>query len=838
MYIVDYNTAPGTIREFSMSIPWDISTKSGAETASHAMLNTDHAFESWGIWFNALGTKAIVSGDNQWAEYSFSTGFDVTSATFVQVVTGTGGTDHPSALSFSQDGTKAYRTRRNFSQTQGWVSAYNVGTPWDVSTISLLSEMEVTAEVGALVLYGVSINNDGTKMFLFRNSDAETTGSSNMVEYALSVPYNPTSATFVSEKLFVESKYLSYPIWSPTGTDLTAVAIGGTYDLFSYTSTAVSIGGLTTKLYHDGIERLVTGSLGVTVNGSIDFTGAEAQVALPNFATASLPLTPIEGGLVFDTDLQKAKVYGGSPAGWSKLGGLDAVVEDLSPQLGANLDTNGFNIVSADGTSPSDIRIQPGTDTDGGTGADVTIASGYSTTAGGVGGSLNLFAGDGDTTGGEVFMFGGYSTTGTAGGITIDGGYVGTNGGDVFIKGGYSPTGTSGKLTLNSGATSTGIVGDIIIETGDSNSTLVGGDIKLICIQTLQAGSAGGSIDITAGYGVASGGAITIKPGGTGTGNASKLDLFAADSSDVAGLGGDITLTPGYGGNNADPSLSGTVEIHAGRRQVSVGKLDFWRDTNTLHTTGNYVRLQAPTTLAADRTWTLPDDDPATSNGYFLKTDATGVLSFASVATPTGFITLPDREARPATDMNSDIDSPLTKSGLYIIATASNLPFGITNGILVNWAENSNTHYQTLYDNVTNSVNNIYTRRYYFDADLVGNTWSPWVKQSHSALEINTQTGTTYTLVATDMGDLVTMDNASANTLTIPTNASVEFPIGTQILVEQEGAGTTTISGGTGSPPAVTVHSAGDLFDFASQYTTITMIKKATDTWLIVGDLV
>ena len=106
-----------------------------------------------------------------------------------------------------------------------------------------------------------------------------------------------------------------------------------------------------------------------------------------------------------------------------------------------------------------------------------------------------------------------------------------------------------------------------------------------------------------------------------------------------------------------------------------------------------------------------------------------------------------------------------------------------------------------------------------------------------SHIAINAQIVTSYPLVLTDDGKLVTMDNGSANTLTIPTNASVAFPIGTQILVEQEGTGITTISGGTGSPPAVTINSAGGLVECATQYSTLTLIKKATDIWLLTGDL-
>ncbi len=50
-------------------------------------------------------------------------------------------------------------------------------------------------------------------------------------------------------------------------------------------------------------------------------------------------------------------------------------------------------------------------------------------------------------------------------------------------------------------------------------------------------------------------------------------------------------------------------------------------------------------------------------------------------------------------------------------------------------------------------------------------------------LAFDAQTGTTYTTVLNDNGQVVTMNNASANTLSIPTNASVAYPIGTQINV-------------------------------------------------------
>lgn len=95
------------------------------------------------------------------------------------------------------------------------------------------------------------------------------------------------------------------------------------------------------------------------------------------------------------------------------------------------------------------------------------------------------------------------------------------------------------------------------------------------------------------------------------------------------------------------------------------------------------------------------------------------------------------------------------------------------------------------------------------------------------------QTGTTYTLVLGDAGKMVTMTNASANTLTVPPNADVAFPTNTRIDVLQYGAGQTTIAAGSG----VTIYSSGSKLKLTGQYSGATLWKKATNTWVLIGDL-
>ena len=98
-------------------------------------------------------------------------------------------------------------------------------------------------------------------------------------------------------------------------------------------------------------------------------------------------------------------------------------------------------------------------------------------------------------------------------------------------------------------------------------------------------------------------------------------------------------------------------------------------------------------------------------------------------------------------------------------------------------------------------------------------------------LTINAQTSS-YTLVLTDASKLVEVSNASANTVTIPLNSSVAFPTGTQINVLQTGAGQTTIAGTSG----VTLNSTPGA-KLRAQWSACTIIKRATDTWVVVGDL-
>jgi hypothetical protein len=116
----------------------------------------------------------------------------------------------------------------------------------------------------------------------------------------------------------------------------------------------------------------------------------------------------------------------------------------------------------------------------------------------------------------------------------------------------------------------------------------------------------------------------------------------------------------------------------------------------------------------------------------------------------------------------------------------------------------------------------------------VGNGFDSAVGQ----LTLNAQTAT-YTAVLTDnRNKLVTMSVAGANDFTIPTNASVAFPIGSVINVIQIGAGQTTIKAVT--PGTTTISSTGASAvapKLRAQFSAASCVKVATDTWYVIGDI-
>jgi hypothetical protein len=229
----------------------------------------------------------------------------------------------------------------------------------------------------------------------------------------------------------------------------------------------------------------------------------------------------------------------------------------------------------------------------------------------------------------------------------------------------------------------------------------------------------------------------------------------------------------------ASPTLTGTPEAPT----AAV-------DTNTtqIATTG-YVVTQAYAKLADPTfTGTLTAND-VTVSGNLTVSGTTTTLNTETLTIDDNIIILNNNEA----------GTPSQNAGIEVER-------GTSTNVLLRWNEtvdcweftNNGTDYQRIFtDTVTNAQ------------------------------------AASYTLVLADSGKMVEMGVASGNTLTVPPNDTIAFPIGTTLTVLQTGAGQCTLTAGAG----VTLNGTPGL-KLRGQWSSATLIKRATDTWVALGDMV
>jgi len=110
---------------------------------------------------------------------------------------------------------------------------------------------------------------------------------------------------------------------------------------------------------------------------------------------------------------------------------------------------------------------------------------------------------------------------------------------------------------------------------------------------------------------------------------------------------------------------------------------------------------------------------------------------------------------------------------------------------------------------------------------------SPTINTPKITIDFNAQTGTSYSLVASDQDKLVTLSNAAAITLTVPPSV---FSAGQLVNIQQIGAGQVTFAAGAG----VTITSTGATSaapKLRAQFSAATVVCTASNTFTVVGDI-
>lgn len=207
MFIV--GNANDTVYQYGLTTGFDISTASYSST-SFSLSSQEN--NPKGLAFNSDGTKMFVAGESgdDVNEYTLSTGFDVSTASYSQNFSVASQDSNPTGLFFTSDGTRMYIT----GNTSESVYEYTLTTGFDVSTASYSSNSFDVGTAEETAPRGVAFNSNGTKMFVVGPAGDDVN------EYTTTTStLNDSTAYAMSLKVVQDSGASGYTVTWPTSVD-------------------------------------------------------------------------------------------------------------------------------------------------------------------------------------------------------------------------------------------------------------------------------------------------------------------------------------------------------------------------------------------------------------------------------------------------------------------------------------------------------------------------------------------------------------------------------------------------------------------------------------------
>jgi hypothetical protein len=255
------------VNEYALTTGFDVSTATWTNLVSVSAQD----IKPKAIAFNTDGTKMFILGEqgDDVNEYTVSTGFDLTSTvTFIDSFSVASEEDKPTGLTFNNDGTKMF--------VCGWrrddVAEFTLTTGFDVSTASFVDSFSVSAQDGDT--RDVKFNTDGTVMFVVGRGGG---GKSSVYRYTLTTGFDVSTATFEDSYSVADQETSANSV--EFNTDGTKMFVMGQqndtvneYTLhvaFDFSPLTTTIDGIEVKVLSNKDSRIVDSIVQLAQSGSV-----------------------------------------------------------------------------------------------------------------------------------------------------------------------------------------------------------------------------------------------------------------------------------------------------------------------------------------------------------------------------------------------------------------------------------------------------------------------------------------------------------------------------------------------------------------------------------------
>lgn len=203
----------GSTKIWEAGVSWTDPDLANASYDSVSLDVSSQEANPTGLFFKPDGTKMYVIGfgGDEINEYSLSTAWDISSASATSALSVLALENAPRDLCFKDDGTELYFV----GTTNDKVNQYSLSTAWDITSATFTRDFSVRTQ--ATFPRGITFKSDGSKMYI------SGTDTDNIYQYGLSTSWDISTASYDNKSYDPNTANPTGPRFSPDGTKLFTV---------------------------------------------------------------------------------------------------------------------------------------------------------------------------------------------------------------------------------------------------------------------------------------------------------------------------------------------------------------------------------------------------------------------------------------------------------------------------------------------------------------------------------------------------------------------------------------------------------------------------------------